>query len=127
MTNERIYLLPTPRIYQAVDTLICTAPETVYIIPGLLIDEIVRSAFYWTEHTPSHYGVIPGLVQMDSRDNYAVSFIDLAEEIVAEATADLADMLCFHDIGIGDLVDYSCSQQTRTVALRVWDYGIRKY
>lgn len=127
MTDQRMYLVPTPRIYEAIDVLEATAPESIYLVPELIADEIVRSAFYRQRHSLSIYGTIPGIVNMNARDMYAVNFIDLAEEILDEATAELTELFRFHHISIGgDLVDYRCSHCTGTVALRVWDYGLRK-
>lgn len=122
--TERTVIIPSPAIFAAVDVLVGAAPESVHVMPELLVDEIVRSAFY-----PQRYGINhpshawPGVIVMGYGSIAAEVYIDLLSELVGEAARSWSSELQYRDVNRGDLLDYAACRGAQAIVLRVRDYG----
>ena len=121
---ERSYIVPIHALYGSVAFLLESCPSSVLVEPELLLEDVVRSAFYGNPRPGDHMGVQRGVVTFNSRDPIAISFLDLANDILIEITAELNDTFRFHDVNTGHLIDYVCHRGSHSMALRVRDYGL---
>lgn len=122
MRRERVIVVPATPVFTAVDALLSIAPESVYVVPEVLVDEIVRSSYYDSLESLSR-GCRRAVYEMGRTDLTMDAYYDFVDDFALEAAREWRDVLCYHG-GIcgGDLVEYVMCRQSRSIAMRVWLY-----
>ncbi|NCC20331.1 hypothetical protein EOM33_04730 [Candidatus Saccharibacteria bacterium] len=121
MRHERIFVVPAKPVFDVVDVLVTTAPESMYVVPQVLIDEIVRSAYYDSAPLNDLAGY-RAVYDLCAPSMITHSYRDLVDELIAEAASTWRSVLCHHGIEGGDLIEYELHRQSRSIAMRVWLY-----
>lgn len=121
--DERTLVIPSAVVFDAVDSLLDIAPESVHVIPELLVDEIVRSAFYPLRYGVTRPDVWPGVIIMGYQTLVAEAYVELIGDIVGEASRVWSTELQYIGANSGHLVDYAMHRSARVIVLRVRDYG----
>lgn len=122
-TDERTLVIPSAVVFDAVDSLLDIAPESVHVIPELLVDEIVRSAFYPLRYGVTRPDVWPGVIVMGYQSVVSETYVELLGDIVYEAARVWGTDLQYIGANSGHLVDYAMHRGARVIVLRVRDYG----
>lgn len=121
MRHERIFVVPAKPVFDVVDVLVATAPESMYVVPQVLIDEIVRSAYYDSAPLNDLAGY-RAVYDLCAPSMITHSYRDLVDELIAEAASTWRGVLCHHGIEGGDLIEYELHRHSRSIAMRVWLY-----
>lgn len=121
MRHERIFIVPAKPVFNAVDVILTSAPETTYVVPLVLVDEIVRSAYYDSLASLA-FDCQKAVYDMCAPTIYTNAYRELVDELVHEAASAWRDVLCHHQICGGDLVEYVLHRHSRSIAMRVWLY-----
>lgn len=121
-TDERTLVIPSAVVFDAVDSLLDIAPESVHVIPELLVDEIVRSAFYPLRYGVTRPDVWPGVIVMGYQSVVSETYVELLGDIVGEVTHIWSNSLHYIGANSGHLIDYAMHRGARVIVLRVRDY-----